>query len=180
MPALHTPKGIPRNSGKGELLLCSLAQKGCFSGLMAMLHWANPVFLSHHFHAGLTPLAHKEQLLIYSREGKYGIRTNVPTLCLCQFFRKLHQYNILFSLQNELGTSLSIHLCKELMLHTDHWRQHVIEAWSVTVPASFAVLLFKLSFTFHFCVNQGSQTSRPSGTRDHSIERQGVITCRAL
>jgi len=38
VPALHTPKGIPRNSGKGELLLCSLAQKGCFSGLMAMLH----------------------------------------------------------------------------------------------------------------------------------------------
>lgn len=85
-----------------------------------MLQRTNPIFLLLHFHTGLTPLGCKEQHLIYTREGKYGIRTNAPTLCLCQFFRKLHQYNILFSLQNELGTSPSIHLCKELMLHTDH------------------------------------------------------------
>lgn len=89
------------------------------------------------------------------------------------FSRKLQQYNTSLSLQNALGIILSIHL-----LHRDHWRQHGMQAQSVTVPASFSVLLFKLSFPSHFSVNQSSQTSQPSGTRGHSVGRHGIIVSK--
>lgn len=91
------------------------------------------------------------------------------------FSRKLHQHNNLLSLQNALGIILSIHL-----LHREHRRQHMIQAQSVTVSPSFAVLLFKLSFTSHSGVNQSSQTRQPSGTRGHSIGRHGIIASRGL